>query len=195
VRRLVHGFSEAKKAAVRSLGFGSWLDIAGGKFNHVLCRFMLNNITVPSFVFELNGRSVVITPEQVGFILGLRNSGPPVSDSSVFEDIEPLCKRHGFVGAELVRLGNIEDALAALDAVVDGGFKEKLVLFLLATVFSPTTSLNIPRTYLHVVKDIDRVSEYNWALFVFNKLRDAVLAFKLQPSKTYICGCVYFLQV
>jgi hypothetical protein len=99
------------------------------------------------------------------------------------------------VGAKSVRLGKIQDALAASDAVVDGGFKEKLVLFLLATVFSPTTSLNIPRTYLHVVKDIDRVSEYNWALFVFNKLRDAVLAYKLQPSKTYICGCVYFLQV
>ncbi len=44
-----------------------------------------------------------------------------------------------------------------------------------------------------VVKDIDRVFEYNWALLVFNKLRDAVLAFKLEPSKTYICGCVYFL--
>jgi hypothetical protein len=195
VRRLFRGFSEAKKATVRSLGFGSWLDIAGGKFDQVLCRFMLDNITVPSFVFELNGRSVVITPEQVGFILGLRNSGPPVSDSGAFEDIEPLCKRHGFVGAESVKLGKIEDALAASDAVVDGGFKEKLVLFLLATVFSPTTSLNISRTYLHVVKDIDRVSKYNWALFVFNKLRDVVLAYKLQPSKTYICGCVYFLQV
>ena len=58
-------------------------------------------------------------------------------------------------------MGNIEDALAVSDAVVDRGFKEKLVLFLLATVFSPTTSLNILRTYLHVVKDIDCVSEYN----------------------------------
>ncbi len=95
----------------------------------------------------------------------------------------------------MVTLGNIEAALAASDAMVDGGFKEKVVLFLLAIVFCPTTSLNIPRTYLYVVKDIDHVSEYNWALFVFNKLRDAVLAFKLQPSKTYICGCVYFLQV
>ena len=92
MRRLFRGFSEAKKAAVRSLGFGSWLDIAGGKFDQVLCRFMLDNITVPSFVFELNGRFVVITPKQVGFILGLCNSGPPVSDSGVFEDIEPLCK-------------------------------------------------------------------------------------------------------
>ena len=99
------------------------------------------------------------------------------------------------MGAKSVRLGNIEAALAASDGVVDGGFKDKLVLFLLATVFCPTTSLNIPRTYLHVVKDIDHVLEYNWALFVFNKLRDAVLAFKLQPNKTYICGCVYFLQV
>ena len=35
------------------------------------------------------------------------------------------------IRAESVRLGNIEDALAASDAVVDGGFKEKLVLFLL----------------------------------------------------------------
>ena len=195
MRKLFHDFSEAKKAVVRSLGFGSWLDIGGAKFDHALCRFMLDNITVPSFVFELNGRSVVITPKQVGFILGLRNSGPPVSDSSVFQDIKPLCKRHGFIGTELVTLGNIEAALAASDAVVDNGFTEKVVLFLLATVFYPTTSLNIPKTYLHVVKDIDRVLEYNWALFVFNKLRDAVLAFKLQPSKTYICGCVYFLQV
>jgi hypothetical protein len=195
VRRLFSGFNEEKKAAVRSLGFGSWLDIAGGKFDQVLCRFMLDNITVPSFVFELNGRSVVITPEQVGFFLGLRNSGPPVSDSGAFEDIEPLCKRHGFVGKQSVKLRTIQDALEDEDAVVDAGFKEKLVLFLLATVFSPSTSLNIPRTYLHVVKDIDRVSEYNWALFVFNKLRDAVLAYKLEPSKTYICGCIYFLQV
>ena len=95
----------------------------------------------------------------------------------------------------MVTLGNIEAALAASDAMVDGGFKEKVVLFLLASVFYPTTSLNIPRTYLRVVKDIDCVSEYNWTLFVFNKLRDAMLAFKLEPSKTYICGCVYFLQV
>jgi hypothetical protein len=92
VRRLFRGFSEAKKATVRSLGFGSWLDIAGEKFDQVLCRFMLDNITMPTFVFELNGQSVVITPEQVGFILDLRNSGPPVSDSGAFEDIEPLCK-------------------------------------------------------------------------------------------------------
>ena len=193
MRKLFREFSEAKKAAIRSLGFGSWLDIGGGKLDHVLCRFMLDNIMVPSFVLELNGRFIVITPEQVGFILGLRNSGPPVLDSGVFKDIEPLCNQHGFIETELVTLGNIEAALAASDAVVDSGFKEKVVLFLLASVFCPTTSLNIPRTYLRVVKDIDRVSEYNWTLFVFNKLRDAMLAFKLEPSKTYICGCVYFL--
>ena len=99
------------------------------------------------------------------------------------------------MGKQSVNLRTTQDALEDEDVVVDAGFKEKLVLFLLATVFSPTTSLNIPRTYLHVVKDIDRVSEYTWALFMFNKLRDAVLAFKLQPNKTYICGCVYFLQV
>jgi hypothetical protein len=130
------------------------LDIGGGKLDHALCRFMLNNITVPSFVFELNGRSVVITLEQVGFILGLRNFGPPVSDSGVFEDIEPLCNLYGFIGTELVTLGTIEAALVASNAVVNGGFKEKVVLFLLASVFYPTTSLKIPRTYLHVVKKL-----------------------------------------
>uniref|UniRef100_A0A2N9FNS4 Ubiquitin-like protease family profile domain-containing protein n=1 Tax=Fagus sylvatica TaxID=28930 RepID=A0A2N9FNS4_FAGSY len=122
----------------------------------------------------------------------LRNSGPPVSDSGVFQDIEPLCKRHGFMGTELVTLGNIEAALAASDVVVDGGFKQKVVLFLLATVFCPTTSLNIPRTYLHVVKDIDRVSEYNWALFVFNKLRDAVLAFKYYSMSKFMMGFILY---
>ena len=90
-------------------------------------------------------------------------------------------------------LGNVECALGAKDAVVDVGFKEKLLLFLLATVFCPTTSLNIPMGYLLVVKDIDRVSQYNWALFVFNKLQDVVIAYKLHSNKAYIYGCIYFL--
>ena len=77
------------------------------------------------------------------------------------KDIEFLCEKHRFRGTETVMLGSLECALGAKDAVVDTGFKEKLVLFLLATVFCPMTSLNIPMGYLHVVKDIDWISEYN----------------------------------
>ena len=81
---------------------------------------MVDNISVPNFVFKLNGCSVVITPEQVGFILGLRNSGPAVLDDGAFEDIEALCNQHGFLGTESVTLGKIEATLAASNAVVDG---------------------------------------------------------------------------
>ena len=109
------------------------------------------------------------------------------------KDIKLLCEKHGFCGTETVMLGNLECALGAKDGVVDTGFKEKLVLFLLVTVFYKTTSLNIHMVYLHVIKDIDRISGYNWALFVFNKLQDVVIVYKLHSNKAYICGCIYFL--
>ena len=111
------------------------------------------------------------------------------------KEIKLLCEKHGFRGTETVMLGNLEYALGAKDGLVDAGFKVKLMLFLLATVFYPLTSLNIHMGYLHVVKGIDWVSEYNWTLFVFNKLQDAVIVYKLYSNKTYICGCIYFLQV
>ncbi len=131
-------------------------------------------------------------PQQVGYILGLRTFGPLVTNEGELKDIELLWEKHGFCGTETVTLGSVECALGAKDAVVDAGFKDKLLLFLLATVFCPTTSLNIPMGYLHVVKDIDRVSQYNWALFVFNKLQDVVIAYKLHSNKVYIYGCIYF---
>ena len=177
------------------MGFASWLDIGCGKIDHKLCLFILDKIKVPRFALELNSQSVLLTPEQVGYILGLRTSGPPVPDEGELKDIEFLCEKHGFRGTETVTLGSLERALGAKDAVVDAGFKEKIVLFLLATVFCPTTSLKIPMGYLHVIKDIDRVNKYNWALFVFNKLQDAVIEYKLHGNKAYICGCIYFLQV
>ena len=57
------------------------------------------------------------------------------------------------------------------------------------------TNLKIPMGYLHVIKDINWVREYNWALFLFNKLQDAVIEYKLHGNKVYICGCIYFLQI
>jgi hypothetical protein len=69
-------------------------------------------------------------------------------------DIEVLCQTHGFRGTDTVSLTTLECSLGTQAVVVDASFKEKLVLFLLATVLCPTTSLNIPVGYLHVVKDI-----------------------------------------
>uniref|UniRef100_A0A2N9ITB3 Aminotransferase-like plant mobile domain-containing protein n=1 Tax=Fagus sylvatica TaxID=28930 RepID=A0A2N9ITB3_FAGSY len=168
VRRLFAKFDEAKKETIRYLGFASWLNTS---------------------------HSVLLTLEQVGCILGLCTSGPLITYEEELKDIKLLCEKHGFHGIETVMLGSLECALGAKDGVVDAGFKKKLVLFILATVFYPKTSLNIHMGYLHVVKDIDRVSGYNWALFVFNKLQDVVIVYKLHSNKTYICGCIYFLQI
>uniref|UniRef100_A0A2N9I7M0 Aminotransferase-like plant mobile domain-containing protein n=1 Tax=Fagus sylvatica TaxID=28930 RepID=A0A2N9I7M0_FAGSY len=179
VRKLLEKFDKAKKEAIRSLGFSSWLDIRCGKIDHKLCLFILDKIKIPQFALELNSHSLLFMPEQVGYILGFRTSGSPVADEGELKDIEFLCEKHRFRGTETVTLGSLECALGAKDAEVDAGFKEKLVLFLLATVFCPMTSLNISMSYLYVIKDIDRVSEYNWALFVFNKLQDAVIEYKL----------------
>uniref|UniRef100_A0A2N9ECS3 Uncharacterized protein n=1 Tax=Fagus sylvatica TaxID=28930 RepID=A0A2N9ECS3_FAGSY len=63
-------------------------------------------------------------PEQVGYILGLRTSGPPVTDEGELKDIEFLCEKHGFRGTETVTLGSLECALGAKDAIL---FYDKVV--------------------------------------------------------------------
>ncbi len=169
--------------------------MACSKLDYKLCGFLVDNIKVEQFALDVNGHVMPLTPNQVGYILGLRTSGLLVSEEGPLDDIEDLCQRHGFRGGEPVTISSLEGALSAKDAVLDVGFREKLVLFLLGTMLCPNSSLTIPTHYLHLVKDIDRVCKYNWALFVFEKLRDAVIAYKLHPSRSYICGCIYFLQV
>jgi hypothetical protein len=131
----------------------------------------------------------------VGYILGLHTSGLPATEEGELTNIEVLCQTHGFRGTDTVSLATLEHTLGAQDSVVNASFKEKLVLFLLVTVLCPTTSLNIPVGYLHVVKDIGQVSQYNWVMFVYNKLQDVVIAYKPHSNKAYISNCIYFLQV
>ena len=103
---------------------------------------------------ELNSDFVLLTQEQVGYILDLHTSGSPATEEDELTNIEVFCQMHGFRGTDTISLATLERTLGAQDAVVDASFKEKLVLFLLATVLCSTTSLNIPVGYLHVVKDI-----------------------------------------
>ena len=124
------------------------------KLDHQLCRFIIDNMKVSQLCSELNSNSILLTQEQVGYILDLRISGPLVIEKGELTDIEVLCQTHGFRGTDTVSLVTLECTLGAQDAVVDASFKEKLVLFRLATVLCPTTSLNIPVGYLHVVIDI-----------------------------------------
>ena len=131
----------------------------------------------------------------MGYILGLFTSGSPATKEDELTNIEVFCQMHGFRGTDTISLATLERTLGAQDAVVDASFKEKLVLFLLATVLCSTTSLNIPVGYLHVVKDIEQVSQYNWVMFVYNKLQNAVIAYKPHSNKAYISDCIYFLQV
>jgi hypothetical protein len=107
---------------------------------------------------ELNNDSVLLTQEQVAYILGLHTSGPPATEEDELTNIEVLCQSHGFRGMDMISLATLERALGAQDAVVDASFKTKFVLFLLATVLCLTTNLNIPVGYLHVIKDIGQVS-------------------------------------
>ncbi|KAL6208507.1 hypothetical protein ACLB2K_019456 [Fragaria x ananassa] len=61
---------------------------------------------------------------------------------------------------------------------VDGTFMSCLALFVMATVLSPVTGIDMDPRYLIQIKDSKYLCTKNWAKFAFDKLVEWVLSFQ-----------------
>ncbi|XP_068335071.1 uncharacterized protein [Pyrus communis] len=188
---VIQRLTNEQKAAVKSMGFGSLLDLRCRTLRRSLCLWLLERFNTTRRSLEICGERIPITPKDVELVMGLAASGKDVVNSGSDDLIADL--RHSYDATNhgiSVRL--LEERLAEPEAGEE--FKRSFVLYALGTLLSPTARLDVSPSFLHFLTNMDVVHQYNWGKFLLDRLVCEVSRFH-QGKQRAVGGCLLFLQL
>ncbi|KAK6128758.1 hypothetical protein DH2020_037513 [Rehmannia glutinosa] len=180
-----------QKAAVKSMGFGSILNLRCRTLRRSLCLWLLEKFNTVRRSLEICGERIPLTPRDVELVMGLASSGKDVVNSGPDELIAELRKKYNATNRGIsVRL--LEERLAVPEAGED--FKRSFLLYVLGTLICPTARLDVSPSFLHFLTNMDVVHQYNWGKFLLDRLVREVARYR-QGKQRAVGGCLLFLQL
>lgn len=188
---VIQRLTTEQKDAVKSMGFGSLLDLRCRTLRRSLCLWLLERFDTTQRSLEICGERIPLTPKDVELVMGLAASGKDVVNSGPDDLIVDL--RHSYDATNhgiSVRL--LEERLAEPEAGEE--FKRSFVLYALGTLLSPTARLDVSPSFLHFLTNMDVVHQYNWGKFLLDRLVCEVSRFR-QGKQRAVGGCLLFLQL
>ncbi|XP_051117954.1 uncharacterized protein LOC127242450 [Andrographis paniculata] len=180
-----------QQAAVKSMGFGSILNLRCRTLRRSLCLWLLEKFNTVRRSLEICGERIPLSPHDVELVMGLSSSGKDVVNSGPDELIAELRKKYNATNRGIsVRL--LEERLAVPEAGED--FKRSFVLYVLGTLLCPTARLDVSPSFLHFLTNMDVVHQYNWGKFLLDRLVREVARYR-QGKQRAVGGCLLFLQL
>ncbi|KAL3844917.1 hypothetical protein ACJIZ3_002320 [Penstemon smallii] len=180
-----------QKAAVKSMGFGSILNLRCRTLRRSLCLWLLEKFNTVRRSLEVCGERIPLTPRDVELVMGLASSGKDVVNSGPDDLIADLRKKYNATNRGIsVRL--LEERLAVPEAGED--FKRSFLLYVLGTLLCPTARLDVSPSFLHFLTNMDVVHQYNWGKFLLDRLVREVARYR-QGKQRAVGGCLLFLQL
>lgn len=184
-------FTPDQKEAVKSMGFGSLLDLRCRTLRRNLCLWLLERFNTIRRSLEICGARIPISPRDVELVMGLPASGKDVVNSGPEDLIAELRQKYNSSNRGIsVRL--LEEMLATPEAGED--FKRSFLLYVLGTLLCPTARLDVSPSFLHFLTNMDVIHEYNWGKFLLDRLVREVARFR-QGKQRAVGGCLLFLQL
>ncbi|KAG7943042.1 hypothetical protein I3843_15G019500 [Carya illinoinensis] len=162
-----------QKTAVKSMGFGSLLDLRCRTLRRSLCLWLLERFNTTRRSLEICGERIPLSPNDVEHVMGLVASGKDVVNSGPDDLIADL--RYSF-------------------NATNRGISRSFVLYALGTLLSPTARLDVSPSFLHFLTNMDVVHQYNWGKFLLDRLVREVSRFR-QGKQRAVGGCLLFLQL
>ncbi|CAA2938361.1 uncharacterized protein LOC111382790 [Olea europaea subsp. europaea] len=180
-----------QKDAVKSMGFGSILNLRCRTLRRSLCLWLLERFNTVRRSLEICGERIPLTPQDVELVMGLASSGKDVVNSGPDDVITDLRKKYNATNRGIsVRL--LEERLSVPEAGED--FKRSFLLYVLGTLLCPTARLDVSPSFLHFLTNMDVVHQYNWGKFLLDRLVREVARFR-QGKQRAVGGCLLFLQL
>ncbi|PWA54567.1 Aminotransferase-like mobile domain-containing protein [Artemisia annua] len=188
---VIKRFTPDQKEAVKSIGFGSLLDLKCRTLRRSLCLWLLERFNTIRRSLEICGERVPLSPRDVELVMGLPASGKEVVNSGPDELVADLRLKYN-ASNRGISVRFLEGILGESDSGED--FKRAFLLYVLGTLLCPTARLEVSPSFLHFLTDMDSVHEYNWAKFLLDKLVREVSRFR-QGKQRAVGGCLLFLQL
>ncbi|KAL8034411.1 hypothetical protein ABFX02_12G026700 [Erythranthe guttata] len=180
-----------QRDAVKSMGFGSILNLKCRTLRRSLCLWLLEKFNTVRRSLEICGERIPLTARDVELVMGLSSSGKDVVNSGPDELIAELRKKYNATNRGIsVRL--LEERLAVPEAGED--FQRSFLLYVLGTLLCPTARLDVSPSFLHFLTNMEVVHQYNWGKFLLDRLVREVARYR-QGKQRAVGGCLLFLQL
>ncbi|KAJ9540909.1 hypothetical protein OSB04_027415 [Centaurea solstitialis] len=184
-------FTPNQKEAVKSMGFGSLLDLKCRTLRRSLCLWLLERFNTIRRSLEICGKRIPLSPRDVELVMGLPSSGKDIVNSGPDDLVADLRQKYN-ASNRGISVRFLEERLGEPEAGDD--FKRAFLLYVLGTLLCPTARLDVSPSFLHFLTDMDSIHEYNWAKFLLDKLVREVARFR-QGKQRAVGGCLLFLQL
>lgn len=148
-------------------------------------------------MLNVNGRSIPLSTDDVGRLLGLPTGGTNVEDFWACQEEHLVALRRQYkLGPGIIKLMDLQ---RSLHQVQGDEFKAKFLLYAITTILSPSTSINVKPKVVGVLKNLGSCASLNWARFVLDGLLEGVNMFKQKRvsnnGQNHIGGCLLILTV
>ncbi|XP_076911526.1 uncharacterized protein LOC143569526 [Bidens hawaiensis] len=184
-------FTDDQKEAVKSMGFGSLLDLKCRTLRRSLCLWLLERFNTIRRSLEICGERIPLNPRDVQLVMGLPAAGKEVVNSGPDELVVELRQKYN-ASNRGISVRFLEETLSQPEAGDD--FKRAFLLYVLGTLLCPTARLDVSPSFLHILTDMDSIHEYNWAKFLLDRLVREVARYR-QGKQRAVGGCLLFLQL
>ncbi|CAL5443607.1 unnamed protein product [Camellia sinensis] len=186
---LVNRFYEAQKQAVIDIGFAGLLGMKCTRIDHNFCAWLVQNFDPDSSSLNVHGCQVRLTCKAVNVLLGIRCEGDDVQLAGSLEAYPNIYDEVGVVNG-VIPLNKLRLYLTETDGAEDE-FRRKFALYVLGAMLCPTTMTGLKPSFVHAVKDVNRMRAYNWAKLTLQFLHNGVRKYKGHRGAT---GCVFLLM-
>ncbi|CAL5378771.1 unnamed protein product [Camellia sinensis] len=190
--KIIRRLDKTQQQAVTDMGFHGILSLRCTHIDHDLCHWLVQNFDPSTHSLNVHGLRMLLTIEDVHELMGLPSNGLPVKLTESVDKITNLCDEL-VVKNKFVPFTSLKSyLLETKDAGTE--FKRKFVLYIIGALLCPTTKVGVHQSFIQMVKNVESISQFNWAKHTLDFLVDRIAIAKVK-ERSAICGCLLLLML
>ena len=151
-----------QRTFLREVGFGCILEMDVGAVPWSFLQWLADHVDVDNEEMTFDHKSIPISPESFGHVLGISTSGDPVpreskTSTAIFLDIFGLSELPNikYFGEKITKKGLEKEE-----------FIRCVMVVALSCLYCPTSNTKPSTAYLGALIETDKINSYNWGKFV-----------------------------
>ncbi|CAN1188313.1 hypothetical protein LINPERPRIM_LOCUS5135 [Linum perenne] len=177
--------------------FGELLKLKKHKLRMQLLEDLMMRFDVSTGELSVHGHNLAINIDDIVTILGVNVGGDDVKSLMGDDDDDDDMRVKFNLGEGQIKCHNLKKDMINLS--VGEEFKGKFLLYVICRLLRPSTTLNVPNSYLKLLTNIDRVRNLNWAKFVYEGLFEGVRGYQTKDGvshrEQYGTSCILVLEI
>ncbi|KAM0882096.1 hypothetical protein ACQ4PT_032552 [Festuca glaucescens] len=190
--RVCKSMTPEQRSLLTDANFGAMIQMKCSKLIPELCRFLMGCFDPEKCQFDFGDRGAIpVTVESFVKVLGLPMGSSPVPYHLDVEATSLMLNMLGITDGVQPNVTSLEMELGK-EHPADDAYLRKFVIYMMSSVFAPTTGIKVsPKCYPSVL-NIEAISTLNWARFIIDILIETANA---KDKKNWFKACMPYIMI